>query len=139
MKGEWQYLLDHGANPLRQDDCGYIALHLTIVCRYSSNVSDRIETARLLLEASPHSINLPSGMVENSPLLLAIKWGDVEMVEFLLEQGANVLQGDACGCTPLEEARLQRSPRMVSLIERHIQETRTTKRAKTETDKNVSS
>ena len=64
----------------------------------------------------------PRGHFENVPLHSAAYYGDLEMVQVLLEYGANVNTKNSVGCTPLDFASLggrHNEPRVARLLIEH--------------------
>ena len=94
----------------RKDDCGYASLHW-------SAAYNRIELAELLLDLGvPIDINSLTGITS---LSIALSAGHEEMVDFLLQKGANPKSGDKLNWTPLHSSAL-RGVGMSLLLSRRV-------------------
>ena len=91
------YLMEHGMNPNTMS-----WHHVTIL--HDMAQKGNIPKARLLLE---HKANIDAIEEEyqSTPLGMAARWGRFEMVEFLLEQGADPNKSGAAWAAPLAWAK----------------------------------
>jgi ankyrin repeat protein len=127
------------------DNSGYTPLQSAVVggqgMRDPQQIRQNVEAVRLLLEAGaqvdrpfkPRTVSRPipdfpgapgawpasDDITGATPLVVASKWGVVELVECLLAHGANVNASDAYGQTPLHHAVLRGSEPTVEAILKH--------------------
>jgi ankyrin len=107
-----ELLLDRGANP-NAAEAGYTALHAAVL------VGDRKLVAALLAhKASPNirqtkgnpvrrtgeDLVLPNSLVGSTPYYLAARFGEIEMMQMLIDAGADPAIRTADGTTPLMTA-----------------------------------
>ncbi|PQE26429.1 Ankyrin repeat-containing domain protein [Rutstroemia sp. NJR-2017a BBW] len=104
-------LISAKANLCAQDEFGKNALHIATVCGH-------IEVAKQLIDAEPLLINGDLSMCRGgeSPLTLAIKNCNEDIVKLLVSAGADVNTRDNTGRTPLGCASLNNLPRIVDLL-----------------------
>ena len=93
-------LLDGGAEPDKPNCAGYTPLH---VVAFSFSNKGRTDVVKLLLDggAQPNKENHNNGM---TPLSIAAEFGHKEMIQLLLERGADPYKTDRWGRTPLHFA-----------------------------------
>ena len=107
-----RYFLERGANQ-DADGAGYTALHAAALRRLPTLMADLLERGadpnRLLVKSTPvprwtYQHILPRRAKGATPLLLAAKYLEPEMVRLLAAHGADVLQPMDDGTTPLMAA-----------------------------------
>ncbi|MBX9831266.1 ankyrin repeat domain-containing protein [Candidatus Babeliales bacterium] len=76
---------------------------------------------RVLLRCKPVDIYDGKG---NTPLMLAVQFGNYECVEFLLKYGADATQQNSFGMTPLHFAALKKNAICIRLLVNHLFETK---------------
>ncbi|KAK6048897.1 BTB/POZ domain protein, partial [Cooperia oncophora] len=102
-------LLKHGADVLKADDEGKSPLSVALYDRNDTELSREIVNCGGVTAVN-HSID---GV---SLLHIAVKSGDIEIVRFLLENGAAIDTVNSAGETPLEVAVRQNNVTLVSLL-----------------------
>ena len=90
-------LLSGGANPTIKDD-----VYRDTAIHYAAIAGREDVVALLLADGIP--IDFPSGHDGESPLHYAAQYANLELVEFLVEQGADIHRADDAGATPLHYA-----------------------------------
>jgi ankyrin repeat protein len=82
--------------------------------------ADRLAFATVLLDAGAR-IDVRDDMLQSTPLGWACRWGQTELVQLLLERGADPIEKEAPPwATPLAWARTRAHERIVALLERAI-------------------
>jgi hypothetical protein len=104
-----QFLLEHGTNP------NHMNWHRTTVLHQFASEGN-IANARLLVDhgADMHAID---DEYRSTPLGMAARWGRREMVELLLERGADASTAGAPWATPLAWARKKGHPEIELLLQ----------------------
>jgi hypothetical protein len=97
-----ELLLGMGADPNIADSRGRYPL-LAIINNDSIDADDRLRCAKMLVDAGARVCNR-GPLEEQFALYQAVEMGDIEMVSFLLESGADVTPSDELGWTPLHIA-----------------------------------
>jgi ankyrin repeat protein len=92
----FRFLLDKGASTMAQDTGSHTALH------YASRASS-FDIVKLLLEKEPDLLDMRTKYAETA-LLLAAEKGDLKIVEFLLDKGADIMARDYSKNTALHIA-----------------------------------
>lgn len=91
-----KYIMEKGMNPDTMS-----CHHVTIL--HDMAQKGNIEKAELLIKHGA-AINPVDEQYQSTPLGMAVRWGQVEMVEYLLKNGADVHQSGASWSTPLSWA-----------------------------------
>jgi ankyrin repeat protein len=102
------YLMEHGMNPNTMS-----WHHVTIL--HDMAQKGNIPKAKLLLEHGA-IIDAVDEEYQSTPLGMAARWGHIEMVKFLLEQGANLNKSGATWATPLEWAKKKAHAEIESIL-----------------------
>jgi ankyrin repeat protein len=108
-KKTFQVLLEHGADPnLRDKDPGFAPLHYVATYRYPADTAPQetrelalVELANLLATHKADLNLLSDNKRQQSALHLAILNHHVKLVDFLLNQGADIHSQDAKNTMPL--------------------------------------
>jgi hypothetical protein len=110
-----ELLLGTGANPLQRNFANATALHAILGPGYGKNRDNHRRLVRRFvgLGLSPND----KGTKAFTPFTLALFLGDEQMVELLLELGANVNQPDERGRMPLDVADDYKNPKKIALLE----------------------
>jgi ankyrin repeat protein len=104
-----RWLLEHGLDPNRKNWLGITMLHR---CALKSNV----QTAQVLLDFGA-DINVTETDSSSTPLGCAARVGNKEMVEWLLQKGADPrLPSDEPWALPVEWAKRRNRPEIVALL-----------------------
>ena len=81
--------------------------------------------ARILLDAAA-SLDVRDELLRSTPLGWACRWGGRELVELLIERGADVVEAEAePWATPLAWARMKGHDDIVDLLNGHTRRQRT--------------
>lgn len=105
-----EFLLQNGMNPNAMT-----CQRVTILHNIAQNGD--IDKAGLLIRYGA-DLNSVDGIYHSTPLGFAARWGQVEMVAFLLAQGADIHQAGAPWATPLEWARKKQHSEIERLLTR---------------------
>lgn len=95
-------LLEHGAKPPIVDRYGRTASNTSVsTALYVAAELGELSRIKKLIEVHPDSVNAPAGWEVGTALHEAVRHGHREIVEFLLDHGANVNAPDYHKTTPI--------------------------------------
>jgi ankyrin repeat protein len=101
-------LLKHGADANVRDSSGWAPLHMALLLEVQEQqrrpMSPSCPVVVSLLVQHGANVRAPGSSFKITPLHLAAQLGAVEVMEFLIEHGADVNARDGRGLTPLHEA-----------------------------------
>lgn len=98
--------IENGANVNAVDDGGWTPLHFVANSRIKDTETDRMERlkiAKMLIEHNA-DVNAKTDTGELTPLHFAAGSGQMEMVQLLVDNHANLSEKDASGCLPIDLA-----------------------------------
>jgi ankyrin repeat protein len=112
--GMLKLLVESGANPRAKNPDGVGAVTLATQSR-------KFEALKYLVETVGLSVNEPrkSG---GSPLHTALRFGDPEVVKYLVEKGADLTVKDRQGRTPVESAKYDAPKKVAAMLQKLLQE-----------------
>jgi ankyrin repeat protein len=108
----------HNRNPARHDVAEFLLSQSAQLDIFSAIIMNNRDAVKRIVSADPDVLNCQLGVVDKhqKPLHFAVNSNLPEMVQFLLELGADINAKTAWGLTPLCLAVLRRQDRIVELL-----------------------
>ena len=114
-------LLEHGVNPDVTMNGNTVLHHLAT--SEEPTETDRIEFAKILLDAGASLTLRDTGTLRSTPLGWACRWGRIELVRLYLQRGAPAEEPDAEEwATPLARAKSNGHAEIADLVKKHAAE-----------------
>lgn len=109
-------LIEQGLNINYHNSKGENLLHLFIHYHVQADDSDAVEITQILLDAGISLNDVTDNYKEYSPLFLAIKSNNIQLVSFFLQKGADINKARSIKISPLHQAVKRQNMDIVELL-----------------------